>query len=157
MKHLTFPIEVASEGRLGKPATGASFPSFRSHSGSASNGGRLVMVSQWKKSIFKGAIKGVLPFHSYLRRIKREITPYTDSQFNTRFAFEQGIEQIKNLKQLNAKINGTVLEFGSGWLPVIPILFHIYGANEIVLADIERLMDARTIDLAKGFVKNNIS
>ena len=36
LKHLTFPIEVASEGRLGKPATGASFPSFRSHSGSAS-------------------------------------------------------------------------------------------------------------------------
>lgn len=42
-----------------------------------------------------------------------------------------------------------VLEFGTGWLPLIPLLFHLAGARACILADIERLMDEDTIALAQ--------
>ena len=44
LKHLTFPIEVASEGRRGKPASEASFLSFGFHFGSASQRPSLVRL-----------------------------------------------------------------------------------------------------------------
>jgi len=46
-----------------------------------------------------------------------------------------------------------VLEFGSRWLPVIPILFRLAGARCVTLTDQERLMDERLIDMAVGILR----
>ena len=51
MKHLTFPIEMASEDKRGKPASEAAFPSFRLHFGSASKEFRVFSEIRMRPSI----------------------------------------------------------------------------------------------------------
>lgn len=104
-------------------------------------------------SVIKSAAKAKLPFGNQLRRMARAWNPYQDNPANTNLAITQGLGQIRMLRSAGADLSGTVLEFGSGWVPAIPLLFHVAGARETILTDVERLMDARTIDIAKQRVR----
>ncbi len=115
------------------------------------------MVPRWKLKVVRDAIKACLPLQPMLRIMARYLRPYQDNQGNTRFAFEQGLEQLLDLRAARLPISGIVLEFGSGWMPIIPILFYLAGADEVILTDIERLMDQRTIERAKFFVRSNLA
>lgn len=95
-------------------------------------------------------LRGLIPFQVELRRLKRRLRPYTDNPGNSALCITQGLEQLAALKEAGVPVAGrTVLEFGSGWLPLIPILFHMAGAGRLILTDVERLMDAHTIELAR--------
>jgi len=104
-------------------------------------------------SVIKSAAKAILPFGNELRRVARALKPYHDNPENTNLAITQGLGQIRMLRSVGANLSGTVLEFGSGWVPAIPLLFHVAGAHETVLTDVERLMDSRTIDIARQRVR----
>ncbi len=96
--------------------------------------------------------KTLLPFQGWLRRVKRRLTPYADTPANTDLAITQGLRQISMLRAASVDLCADVLEIGSGWLPVIPLLFRLAGARSLTLTDIERLMDAHTNDLARRAV-----
>ncbi len=102
-----------------------------------------------KFKVLKSAAKAILPFSARLRRVARAIRPYRDNPANTHFALTQGLVQIRMLRSVGANLSGTILEFGSGWVPVIPLLFHLAGSRHVILTDIERLMDAKTIQIGK--------
>jgi SAM-dependent methyltransferase len=104
--------------------------------------------------VLRSAIKAVLPFNAQLRRLSRRIQPYQDNPRNTNLALDQGLAQIRMLRSVNANLSSTVLEFGSGWVPVIPLLYYIAGAKRVIMTDVERLMDAHTILLAKKAIGN---
>lgn len=95
--------------------------------------------------IAAGVARSFVPFRPWLRRIKRKFSPYHGNLGNSRLAFEQGLRQIEMLREAGANLSGGVLEIGTGWLPIIPMLFRIAGASRIVLADVERLMDEHTV------------
>ncbi|WP_291298703.1 class I SAM-dependent methyltransferase [Elioraea sp.] len=96
-------------------------------------------------------LRGLLPFQPELRRLKRRLRPYADDPGNSALCITQGLEQVAALRQAGVPIAGSsVLEFGSGWLPLIPMLFHMAGADRLVLTDVERLMDDRTLEIARG-------
>src|SRR6266700_4317353 len=109
----------------------------------------------WKIKAVKDAAKAALPFQLSLRRLKRVIRPYTDNPTNSSLALHQGLQQIDALRKAGCGISGDILELGSGWLPIIPILFQIAGARKLILTDIERLMDAHTVELAKKVIAAN--
>jgi len=91
------------------------------------------------------ATRGLMPFQPALRRLKRRLRPYEDDPANSAWCIVDGLEQIAALRRAGVTLAGaTVLEFGSGWLPQIPMLFHLAGAGRLILTDVERLMDART-------------
>ena len=96
-------------------------------------------------------VRGVLPFQPTLRRVKRWLKPYDDNPANSDFCITNGLEQLRVLKRAGVAVRGTtVLEFGSGWLPLIPMLFRLAGAERLVMTDIVRLMDDRTTARATG-------
>lgn len=109
-----------------------------------------------RSMVLKSAMKAVLPFQVQLRRIKRRMWPYQDNPDNSRHALRQGLEQIRLLKEAGIRLDGTVLEFGSGWLPIIPLLFHLSGARHLILTDLERLMDDQTITRARQVILDNL-
>jgi SAM-dependent methyltransferase len=97
------------------------------------------------------AIRGLMPFQPALRRLKRKFSPYQDNRANSDYCITNGLEQLAALREAGISITGaTVLEFGSGWLPLIPMLFHLAGAGRLILTDIERLMDVRTEAMARA-------
>jgi SAM-dependent methyltransferase len=109
------------------------------------------------RQLFFGALKAAMPFKTQLRRFKRKFVPYTDRPENSDFCITQGLEQIRALRAAGVDFSGDVLEFGTGWLPLIPLLFHLAGARSLTLTDIERLMDDANIDRARALVAGRIA
>lgn len=110
----------------------------------------------WQVKLVKNALKSTLPFQSQLRKWKRRISPYQGLQDNNQLALLQGLEQIKLLQNVGANFPGDVLEVGSGWLPIIPLLFKLAGARRVVLTDVEHLMDGHTVAVAKRTIEHSI-
>lgn len=107
-------------------------------------------------TVLKSALKASLPLQRQLRQIKRSIVPYQDDPADRLFTLQQGLQAIRLLKEAGADVTGEVLELGTGWLPIIPLLFHLAGARHLVLTDMERLMDSRTIATAREVVRANL-
>lgn len=83
-----------------------------------------------------------MPFQPGLRHLKRRLRPYKTVPAVDEWLFEQGLRQILMLRAAGVAIEGaTVLELGSGWHPVIPVLLRASGARRVVLTDLERLLD----------------
>lgn len=106
--------------------------------------------------VAKSALKACLPFLPQLRALKRRFSPYRDDPENSADVVGAGLHQIRLLRSQNVPISGDVLEFGSGWLPIIPLLFKIAGARKLILTDVERLMEGATIARAKHVILNRI-
>ena len=99
-------------------------------------------------------LKSLIPFQPVLRRTKRLILPYRYRHDISSDAFKDGLRQIALLKNAGANIYGNVLEIGTGWLPITPILFHIAGAANVTTVDVERLIDRHTTREAKSLIAN---
>lgn len=103
------------------------------------------------------ALRGLVPFRPALRRLKRTVRPYQDNRANSNHCISNGLEQLAALREAGISVAGaTVLEFGSSWLPLIPMLFYLAGAGRLILTDIERLMDARTEAMARARITERI-
>jgi SAM-dependent methyltransferase len=109
----------------------------------------------WQVQLATGLVKAALPFRDDFRRMVRKVRPYRANRGNTYQALEQGLRQVRLLRDAGANLSGTVLELGSGWLPVVPLLFYLAGADRLLLTDIHRLMDERTIEEAKRVLRES--
>jgi SAM-dependent methyltransferase len=95
-------------------------------------------------------LRGLIPFQAQIRQIKRKFYPYTDDIGDSYYSIENAIQMINMLKRQNLDIaRAHIIEFGTGWLPIVPMVFCVAGAENIKLTDIEHLMDNHTIYVAK--------
>lgn len=103
------------------------------------------------------ALRGLIPFAPALRAAKRRLMPYRDNTANSNLAVTDGLRQLDALAKAGVAVEGkVVLEFGTGWLPIVPMLFQAAGAGRLVLTDIERLMDRHTTGLARARIEARI-
>jgi SAM-dependent methyltransferase len=104
----------------------------------------------WQIKWARNAFFGVLPFTDALRRIKRRLRPYpTDIP---EWTLEEGVRLLGMLREAGCTIRGaSILEIGSGWRPIIPLLFSLAGARRVVMVDTQRLLDEGTFS---GVVSN---
>jgi SAM-dependent methyltransferase len=113
-------------------------------------GGRM----HWKVQVAIDGVKSFVPFENTLRHWKRRFFPYSDP-VNDPGLFAHGIKQIQMLRDVRIEIEGAnVLEFGSGWRPIIPLLFRIAGARSVTLTDQDHLMDDNLIENAILYIRN---
>jgi len=81
----------------------------------------------WMK-VFVDNLKFLIPFKYKLRKMLRRSSPYQSQAVNDDYAFEQGLHILSSIRGYSGKIN-TVLEFGTGWVPTIPMMFVAAGAK----------------------------
>lgn len=106
----------------------------------------------WQLDVAINTAKAALPFHGALRRAVRARRGYSITG-NAGLALAQGLDQIDDLRALGVTIRGAaVLDLGSGWHPIVPLLYRLAGARIVHLTDIERLMDAATLAAATSWV-----
>lgn len=106
----------------------------------------------WQLQMAKRLVKSVVPFQDDMRRLKRRLVPYSDTVDNGSMALTVALHQIRLLRAAGADLTGDVLELGTGWLPIVATLFHLAGARHLVLTDVRRLMDERTVARARVLV-----
>lgn len=105
---------------------------------------------RWQIKWAKNAAFGLLPFAGFLRRTKRRFRPYPTTI--SEWTLEEGLRLLELLREGGCALEGaTVLEVGSGWRPIIPLLFSLAGAARVVMVDTQRLMD---VDTFAGTVRN---
>lgn len=99
---------------------------------------------KWQARLLKNTLFALLPFPETVRKLKRSIFPY-DAAIDE-WTLEQGMQQIEMLRTVGFNFRGkTVLELGTGWQPIIPLLFHLVGAVRVIMVDAQRLLDARLL------------
>ena len=107
----------------------------------------------WKSRLFLDTLKAFLPFQGTLRRLKRRLFHHQKEPENNGLAFEQGFKMLSMLRSTGVNLHEqTVLELGTGWQPVIPILFYLAGCRKIILTDLEYLTDETLVRMAARFV-----
>jgi SAM-dependent methyltransferase len=111
---------------------------------------------RWQTKCLLDNCKAVLPFQNSLRTLKRRMVPYRPSLSRGSHAIAEGLMQIEWLEQALGSVAGrTILEIGSGWEPILPVLFSLHGAAKICLTDQTRLLDLDTVHAALEVIEAN--
>lgn len=101
---------------------------------------------KWQLKLIKDTLFGLAPFPETLRKIKRKFIPYESSPNAKRWTIEQGIMQVQMLHKTSFPVYGkTALELGTGWEPLIPLIFYLAGCQKIILIDSQRLLNRETV------------
>ena len=101
---------------------------------------------KWQMRLIRNSLVGLVPFPDKIRKIKRKIKPPPTNPAQDEWTLEQGLRQVEMLQSVDFTIAGkTVLELGTGWQPIIPLIFSLAGAKKVILLDNKRLMDRHFI------------
>ena len=102
-------------------------------------------------------LKNSIPFRRQLRALKRAIVPYRSNPANDSDLLEWSLRMAAALADAGAQIPGsTVVEIGTGWVPILPLVFRMAGASEIITVDQDRLMDRNTFLHAISSIHKNM-
>lgn len=110
----------------------------------------------WKMHVARLAVSNRIPFGSELRSLKRRAFGYAPSESNLRdtvatfHSMRQAIEA-----QGHSLHDARVLEIGSGWFPVIPILCKAHGARSVLMTDLHRHMDDVTVRATEDYLERS--
>jgi SAM-dependent methyltransferase len=100
------------------------------------------------------AVKNVVPITGQLRALKRKIG-WCPLVIGEASVYDGGFDHISALRETGFSLDGKeILELGTGWFPVIPLMLRLAGAGRIYLTDVERLMDQSTVLVAADFLLN---
>ena len=103
------------------------------------------MTKSWQVNALKHTVKAAVPFKHSLRKLKRRIRPRPPS-IDENSLYSGGFDHIQALREFGGDLAvQEILEIGSGWYPVIPLMMHVAGAKLIRLTDVEPLLDRQTL------------
>jgi hypothetical protein len=109
------------------------------------------------KDRIRAIVKNNLPFRKQIRALKRAIVPYRSNPKNDETLLAHSLFIVDALKRTGADLaTSTLVEIGSGWVPVLPLVFRMAGASEIVTLDQDRLMDKNTFLHAINYISLNL-
>jgi SAM-dependent methyltransferase len=110
---------------------------------------------RWQIRCLKDNIKGLLPFKNELRMVKRRIFGYHPSPDRGRVAIQEGLEMVRALSAHIDFASASVLEVGSGWEPLIPMLYSLAGTRSVILTDLTRLLHQSSMAAALEILRCN--
>jgi len=107
----------------------------------------------WQWTVAVNSAKAMAPFQAELRQIKRVLTPSRMGDKYETQVVPGSLEQIAALATQGVSVKGAqVLEIGTGWYPVAPLVYRAAGAARVVLTDAHRLLHRHTVKAAAAFV-----
>lgn len=108
----------------------------------------------WKLMLAKKALMGAIPFNEKLRRIKRRIFGYSPNPDHVELTLNNYERMKSSWERAAGSIQGlTILEVGSGWFPVMPILLVRDGAKKVYMTDLNVHMDDITFRATADYLK----
>ncbi len=105
----------------------------------------------WQLRCVVDSVRAVVPFQPQLRRFQDQILGYRRDPKGDTETIRWGLTMLEWLGSVEGL---TVLEIGSGWQPVIPILFSLAGAK-VYMTDQYRLMREDSFGAALDAIREN--
>jgi hypothetical protein len=116
----------------------------------------LPMIARWHLTLARRATITRVPFADVFRRLKRQVSGYHPNASNIGSTFHD-LRKLYNLMRANGvRFRGTVLEIGSGWFPIAPIVARLAGADRVILTDVIALMDQQTFLTSRQIVLDRL-
>ena len=113
-------------------------------------------MRSWQRKAIVDAGKSFLPFQTTLRQLKRRVSPYVSDSGNDRHLVGDAARQIQKILGLGFALNGAdVVEIGTGWNPILPLMYAGCGAASVTTVDQERLLDTRLVRFALGLLERH--
>lgn len=103
---------------------------------------------RWYWKCLIDSVKATVPLGSQVRRWKHRVCGYPSDPVNDRVTTEQGLWLIDSIQCVRPVAGMTILEIGTGWKPIIPILYSLAGAQRVLLTDLRPLCSAPTLSAA---------
>jgi SAM-dependent methyltransferase len=101
---------------------------------------------RWQMKCLIDNAKGLIPFQPALRHFKRRVIPYRPALARGAYAIEEGLVQVRWLREFLGTLAGKrILEIGSGWELLLPMLFSLCRAERVYLTDQTALLDRDTL------------
>ena len=101
---------------------------------------------RWQLKCFVDNCKGLIPFQHTLRGLKRRVIPYQPIFSRGAYAIEEGLIQIQWMREALGTLEGKrILEVGSGWELLVPMLFSLCRAERVYCTDLTALLDLYTL------------
>jgi len=98
----------------------------------------------WQVLCVFDTLKAALPGQRRLRLCKDRVIGYRRDASTDKGTIRSGLKIIEWAGDVQGRL---VVEIGSGWQPMLPLLFALKGAR-VVLTDLHRLMRAATVEAA---------
>lgn len=112
-------------------------------------------MTDWRLAFAKNCLKTALPFKNQLRawRARRSSAPVPDHFYTV---IEGAIGQVRILQDVSFDLRGKrALEIGSGWYPIMPLVFRLGGAQHVVLSDAEPLIQGANLVKTVAFLRKH--
>jgi len=110
---------------------------------------------RWQWKCLRDNCKALVPYGAHLRRHKYDLVPYRSQVPRADGALEEGVQQLEWLQQVRSIDGASVLEIGTGWEPIVPLLYVIAGARRVYLTDLNRLCSRHTTQGALEAIRRN--
>jgi SAM-dependent methyltransferase len=108
---------------------------------------------KWQRRIAANSIKSWVPFQDQLRTLKHSVKPPLPGKHHD-LVLDGIFEQAALIRRAGGRIKGArVLEIGSGWIPIAPLIYRVAGAREVILSDQHRLLHPRSVQAAVAFLQ----
>ncbi|HEX3809060.1 MAG TPA: class I SAM-dependent methyltransferase [Rhizomicrobium sp.] len=115
------------------------------------------VLRPWHVHLATGTIKAALPFQSALRHFWRQAFPYRSNPKNDIGLLVDAARQVQLLHECGFSLRGKiVVEIGTGWLPITPLVYRSAGAASVITIDQERLLDKHTLIAAQEYFRQNL-
>jgi SAM-dependent methyltransferase len=112
-------------------------------------------MSDWRILLAKNCIKAAVPFKHQARVMRAKLTrsPVPDYQTSVIMG---AYEQTGALREVGFSLKGKLaLEIGSGWHPILPLMFRLAGCAHVALTDVHALLQRESIKSAVGFLRKH--
>lgn len=114
----------------------------------------MLFARPWHRHALQLTVQTHIPFADALRKLKRRLFGYSYDPSNISGALKWA-GRVADLAQAHGRpVQGAVvLEIGSGWFPVLPMVLTAKGAGLVVMTDIEAHQDEGTTEAARKAVE----
>ncbi len=107
----------------------------------------------WRLQIARNTIKAAVPFKRQARLTRARITGAPVPAYQTS-VISGAYEQTGALREIGFGLEGKrAMEIGSGWHPIMPLMFRLAGCSHVVMTDVHRLLQPPSIDAAVNFLR----
>ncbi len=111
----------------------------------------------WQVQLARAFVAAHLPGYDALRRFKRRREGYEPDLSNLGSTLHDVERLLRLLRGQGLSLSGRrVLEVGSGWFPLLPLIYRCLGAERVILTDISRNLDDGTLETARRFLWDNL-
>jgi hypothetical protein len=113
----------------------------------------MAFVHAWHAHALGLTVQHFVPFSDSLRWLKRRLFGYAPDLSNLWSAY-LGAERIMDLSKRHglSLAGATILEIGSGWFPVIPMVLAAEGAGRVYMTDVKAHQDDSTFEATRRYL-----